>query len=145
MRTIHKSKIKSGSLSKLKKELDTVFSLYIRHKYSKNGYCQCITCDSILPIKRIQNGHFITRKYLATRWDEMNCRPQCYGCNVRGKGMAQDFEDALVAEYGRDDIDALKASRKMTFTPTPAWYTSVIGNYKELLKQYVQMPGRRVR
>lgn len=65
------------SMSWLKRSLDTYFSQYIRNKYSVNGICTCYTCGKKLPIKQMQNGHFISRGYLVTRWNENNCRPQC--------------------------------------------------------------------
>ena len=73
------------------KQLDTIFSLYIRHKYSKNGLCECFTCGRQYPIKKIQNGHFMSRGSYSTRWSEDNCRPQCYGCNVMQQGKQYEF------------------------------------------------------
>lgn len=46
----------------------------------------------------MQNGHFISRVYLATRFDEDNCRPQCVGCNVFGNGKTVEFARKLEAE-----------------------------------------------
>ena len=90
-----KKKLKKKSISKLKKELDSVFSKYIRHKYSKNGMVACYTCGVSKPIKQMQNGHFQSRKHLNTRWSEDNCRVQCVGCNVFKYG------DAIQA-FGRE-------------------------------------------
>ena len=66
------------TISKLKKELDKWFSLYIRLRgVDDNGNNQCCTCGTIDNWKKLQCGHFVSRKHLATRFHEMNCFPQC--------------------------------------------------------------------
>ena len=64
------------------KKLDTIFSIYIRRKNSVNEIAQCITCGKKDHWKKMQNGHFMSRKHYATRWDEDNVEVQCMGCNV---------------------------------------------------------------
>lgn len=120
-------KRRSGGLTKLKKELDRVFSLYIRAKYPK----KCFTCgkEGVL-----QNGHFVVRKYLSTRWDENNCRPQCIGCNLYGKGMTADFEERLSREIGAEKVQALKDKRKELWKLDRAWYEEKITFYQEKLQ-----------
>jgi len=100
-----KKKLKKKSISKLKKELDAVFSKYIRHKYSKNGLVACYTCGAVKPIKEMQNGHFQSRKHLNTRWSEDNCRVQCVGCNVFKYGEQYKFGEKLKKEG--IDVEAL--------------------------------------
>jgi len=79
------------------KELDSWFSKYIRLKYDKG---RCYTCGYVAPWKRLQNGHMVSRYYLSTRFDERNCRPQCYTCNMFRKGMIPDFSQRLEKELG---------------------------------------------
>jgi len=70
-------------IGKLKKELDKWYSLYIRTKdIDKNGWTECYTCNKRAHYKRMHNGHFISRKYLSTRYLDANCKVQCPGCNV---------------------------------------------------------------
>lgn len=71
-----KKKAKAGlSKSKLRDKLDAVFSKYIRLKYSDDkGYCRCISCGKVFPWKEIQNGHYMSRRYMSTRFSEDNCR-----------------------------------------------------------------------
>ena len=78
---------KERSISKLKKELDRVFSIYIRQR--DNG--QCFTCPNKNDYKKMQNGHFVPRQYLAVRWDETNCNCQCYACNMRYGGQGATY------------------------------------------------------
>jgi 5-methylcytosine-specific restriction endonuclease McrA len=68
------------------KELDTVFSQYIRLRYAKNEIAECVTCGKKDHWKKLQNGHFMSRTNYATRWDEDNCQVQCMGCNVFKSG-----------------------------------------------------------
>lgn len=91
-------KVKKKTISQLKKLLDKIFSIFIRTKYAKNGYVQCYTCGVTKPISEMQCGHFISRSYLATRYDEDNCRPQCVGCNVFGNGKPVEFARRLEEE-----------------------------------------------
>lgn len=84
--------------AKLKKKLDAVFSLYIRHKYAQDGMVRCYTCSVSKPIKEIQNGHFVPRNILATRFLEDNCRPQCVGCNMFQRGRPDEFAAKLERE-----------------------------------------------
>ena len=80
------------SISKLKKELDKWFSLFIRLRTSHNGLVQCFTCGRIKNYKSgMQNGHFQSRSFLATRFNEENCQPQCVGCNMFKQGEQYKF------------------------------------------------------
>lgn len=125
--------MKTKTTSQLKKELDKIFSQYIRLKYSRNGNCVCYTCGAVREIKKIQNGHFIARSYLATRFDEDNCRPQCVGCNMFGKGKPLEFEERLKKELGPKRVEDMKRKRNDIVKYYP--YESEIERYKELVKK----------
>lgn len=113
----------------LKQRLDAVFSLYIRAKYPK----ECYTCRATG--KTLQNGHFVSRTYLATRWDENNCRPQCVGCNIWGRGKPLDFEERLIQELGAEEVSRIKSRRKELLKLKPEWYQEKIQHYQSLLKE----------
>ena len=68
--------------SKIVKKLDTIFSQYIRLKDSNNEVSTCFTCGKQDHWKKLQCGHFQSRKHYNTRWNENNCQVQCAGCNV---------------------------------------------------------------
>ena len=119
---------KSKSISKLKHELDAVFSKYIRAKYP----ARCYTCGKQ---GTLQCGHFVARSYLATRFDEDNCRPQCVGCNIFGGGKPLDFEENLIAELGKKRVEAIKKKRHEITILTPQWYEEKIKHYQHLLLQ----------
>ena len=138
-----RSKAKKGSKSKkkvktaadLKKDLDDVYSLYIRQKHEdSNGVVECYTCRKLFTVKTIQNGHFVSRQYLATRWLDDNCRPQCWGCNGFGKGRLLDYEERLKKDLGSEYVETMKASRHISLKLDRHWYTAEIEKYKLLVK-----------
>lgn len=88
------------SKTKLIKDLDIEFSKFIRYSKSYNGKCKCVTCGVVKDIKEMQCGHFISRKYYSTRWDEVNCNPQCYSCNVMQNGKQYEHSLYIDSKYG---------------------------------------------
>lgn len=96
------------SFAKLKKELDTIFSQYIRKLYANDvGMVECYTCGVTKPIKQMQNGHFRSRKHLNTRWDTRNCRPQCVKCNMYDQGRQYDFGIRLQQDLGVEIVEEI--------------------------------------
>ena len=104
------------TVSKLKKELDKWFSLYIRlREANEYGMCQCFTCGIVRHYKEgMQNGHFQSRKHLTTRWDLKNCQVQCSGCNVFKCGEQFIFGQKLDAKYGEGTAEKLYIKAKQT-------------------------------
>ena len=97
------------TISKLKKELDTIFSVYIRlREANEYGYCQCHTCGVVRHYKEMQNGHFQSRKHLSTRFDEENCQVQCVKCNDYAWGEQYLFSLRLDAKYGEGRAEELE-------------------------------------
>lgn len=84
------------------KKLDAVFSEYIRRRYAKNDVAECVTCGKQDHWKKLQAGHFMSRKFYATRWDEKNVQVQCYACNVMRYGEQYKFAKWLGEEKADD-------------------------------------------
>lgn len=118
---------KAKTAAHLKRDLDSVFSKYIRAKYHK----YCYTCNK--PSNALQCGHFVSRQYLATRWSEDNCRPQCWGCNGYGRGRLLDFEENLKEELGEAVVENLKLSRHTIIKLSVPWYLEQIESYEQKL------------
>lgn len=100
-------KLKKKSYARLKKELDDVFSKYIR---ARDNYV-CFTCGKQLTPQTSQAGHYISRTYLSTRWHEKNVNCQCYGCNIARKGNMSEYAYNLVKKYSiniLEDLQVLK-------------------------------------
>jgi len=97
-------------------KLDKVFSEYIRRKDAKNDIATCVTCGKKDHWKKLQAGHFMSRKHYATRWDEDNVEVQCSACNVFRYG-----EQYLFAKYlGAEKADMLLAKSRQTIK-FPDW------------------------
>lgn len=92
---------KVKSRTQLVKELDTQFSRFIRNRDAQNGLCKCVTCGLINEVKKMQCGHFISRKCYSTRWNEKNCNVQCYGCNVMQSGRQFEHSIYIDNKYGK--------------------------------------------
>lgn len=122
--------MKKPSRKNIVKRLDSIFSKYIRQKYAKNGVVKCFTCDREYPIKSIQNGHFMSRKNYATRWDEDNCRPQCYGCNVMQQGQQYIFAQRL----GKEKAEQMYLLSKKTVKFSNDDLLDMLEEYKEKLE-----------
>jgi len=104
-----KQKLKSWYV----KKLDRVFSEYIRQKNADTfGMTRCYTCDKTAHWKDLQNGHYISRGHMATRWLEENCRVQCSGCNIFKRGNYTEYAYRLLQEIGREGLDALMEKKK---------------------------------
>lgn len=87
--------------SKIKKELDRVFSLYIRQRSaSSTGTVMCFTCGTKGHWKSMDCGHFQSRKHTNTRWNEQNCQVQCKSCNIFKSGEQYKFGIYLDQYYG---------------------------------------------
>lgn len=106
---------KKKSLSTVIEKLDTVFSQFIRLRDSdQNGYCRCISCGKVVFWKYIQNGHFVNRGHMNTRFDEKNCNAQCVTCNCFDEGNNIGYMRGLIDKYGPRIIDELYIKKNQT-------------------------------
>jgi hypothetical protein len=117
------------TVSKLKKELDAVFSKFIR--WRDDG--QCYTCSKKDDPKYMQNGHFVPRQYLSLRYDEINCHCQCYACNMLYNGQPSAYAMNLKRDYGDDIINKLETERRKIIKNFP--YSEMIAKYKAKLTE----------
>jgi hypothetical protein len=95
-------------------KLDNIFSQYIRLRYSKNEIATCVTCGKQDHWKKMQNGHFISRKHYATRFDEDNCQVQCAGCNVFRYGEQYLFSKYLGSDLSEELLIKSRNIQKFT-------------------------------
>lgn len=112
-----KKKKRSGpkTVLQLMKELDILVSLFVRlSNADKEGLVQCFTCRRFFHYKKIHNGHYVSRFYKQTRWDERNLRPQCPICNLWKRGDPVTFRELLVEEYGETIVRELEESRNVS-------------------------------
>ena len=129
--------ISMKSLSKLKKDLDKIFSLYIRLRDADDqGMVICFTCNKIAHYKNgMQNGHFMSRKHLSTRFDEENCQVQCAGCNIFRYGEQYKFSVNLDNKYGDGKANELEILSRQTMKFSRVDYDIKISYYQSLVKK----------
>jgi len=130
---VPKGKKKVVKISTVKKKLDAVFSKYIRTLHSKDGLVRCYTCPKVAPIAEMQNGHFVPRQYLAVRYDERNCRPQCYACNMLYNGQPSAYAKRLEEETS-GIVRELESLRLVTTKWYPQDYLNKIEEYEIRLR-----------
>jgi hypothetical protein len=95
-------------------KLDKVFSEYIRLRDSdENGYCHCISCGKIAHWKDMDCGHFINRKHMSLRFNDVNCNAQCRLDNRFDEGNLEGYRRGLIIKHGPDIIDRLYAMKNV--------------------------------
>lgn len=102
---------------------DKYHSAYIR---SLSEYCY--TCGA--KPEELQNGHFMSRRYLNTRWDNMNCHPQCHECNSVKQGNLIVYQRKLRSEYGEEAVDDLMKRARSGNKVTNQDIQAIIDKYK---------------
>ena len=123
---------KIKTLAKLKKDLDTVFSRYIRMRGAVDGIAECYTCSVKKPWKEMDAGHFQSRKHLATRWNEDgNVMPQCKRCNIFNSGEQYTFAKLLDVRIADGTSDKLYALARTTVKYMRCDYEEMIKHYKK--------------
>ena len=119
----------------LKDELWRIFSLYTRQRYANdNGKVRCITCGAWRPWRRLQAGHYISRKHNSTFIDEYNVFPQCGKCNGDGYGMPEEYA-AFLDMYFPGERERVEAKSREIFKMDREWMIEQINHYNFLLKE----------
>jgi len=114
-------KPKGSDRSRAMKLADKYFSQYVRLKFAKdnnvsrhsNEFCSCITCNDIFHWLRIDCGHFMSREYQSTRYDERNTAPQCQSCNRFKSGKQYEFGWRLDERYGKGTAEGMYIKSKI--------------------------------
>ena len=129
---------KKQSISKLKKRLDTLVSQYVRRsRIEQDGLVPCFTCGIRKPWKEIQNGHFMSRIHINTRFDiaaNGNCQPQCYRCNINLSGNQWNYARKLNERFGKGTAEEIEARSKIVLKLSAIEYKEKIKEINGLLK-----------
>ena len=123
-------------MANLKDKLDRIFSEYIRLRDADaNGYCRCISCGAVHHWRDVDNGHYVNRSHMATRYDEKNCNAQCRKCNRFDEGNNIGYTKGLVAKYGYKVINELDVKKHSISKMSKADYEILIDHYKNEVKK----------
>lgn len=91
-------------------ELDKVFQFYVRLRDAMpGGYCKCISCGRVVPFDRIQAGHFRSRRFMSTRWNEDNVNGECVTCNCMDGDHLLDYRRNLIKKIGEKKVEWIEA------------------------------------
>lgn len=108
----YKKKLESLRNVEIKRIADRLFSKVIRLRYAdENGDCVCATCGRKHGWKEMDNGHYVRRDVLTTRWDDRNCHPQCTYCNKYRNGEESLHLIYIMEKYGKEVADELLKKR----------------------------------
>jgi hypothetical protein len=88
----------------------------------------CITCNKPFNLKSAHCGHFMSRRYSSTRFDDENCNLQCAGCNIFGNGMQYQYGVALDKKYGSGTAKKLAKLAQVYFKITRQFLETVISD-----------------
>ena len=127
---------KKRTRKNLIKDLDRVFSLWVRYSNANlDGLVECATCDTVKPVKQMQNGHFISSGKYATRWEPTNVQPQCVGCNMFKQGEQYKMSKYLDEKYGKGTADEMARLSNTTVKFADWELEEMIEHYKEKLNE----------
>lgn len=115
----------------LVKDLDKIFSQYIRLRYAKKEIAECYTCNKKDHWKKLQAGHFASRRHYSTRWNEDNVQVQCYSCNIANQGMQFEFGKRLCLKYDNNFADELMIKSKQIVKFADVELIDMIDYYKQ--------------
>jgi hypothetical protein len=117
------------------KKLDSVFSEYIRRRNAVDDIAECFTCGKKDHWKKLQCGHFQSRKHYSTRFDETNCQTQCAGCNVFRYGEQFVFGQNLNKKFGDGTAEKLLQKSREIVKFANIDLIEMIDRYKNMIQQ----------
>ena len=108
------AKKKKPSKKTLIRKLDNACRRYINLRDN----FQCVTCGIhklSTPLKQLDCSHYISRRFLITRWLPHNMILQCRSCHKRWHdGFATDMVKAINDMFGEQTTDKLELLAKET-------------------------------
>lgn len=116
-------------ISRLKRKLWTIFSLYIR---KRDNYI-CFTCDAKVEGSNAHAGHFLPKSIggLALYFDEENVRCQCMRCNIHLGGNQWEYGNRL----GWEVVEKLIKKKQLTTKWSQEDYQNKIQHYELLVSE----------
>ena len=132
---------KKKTIAKLVDDAAVVLQKLVRLKAADphTGLVRCRTCGVSKHWKEMQGGHFISRKWTATKILEENIHPQCPSCNGgfggKDKGNLIEYTLYMQDTYGRDFVEELKRLKHQTKKYCRADVEAQIAEWKSQIKE----------
>nr|BDD43957.1 recombinase [bacterium] len=118
-----------------RQKADRWFSKFIRLRDTNNGIGRCITCGANKPFEKLDCGHFISRRFEATRYDERNAHAQCLKCNRFQHGNQFQHAKAIDRKYGEGTADNLHVKSKMICRRKKWDYEYIAEKYRNAVRE----------
>jgi hypothetical protein len=116
------------------KNCDKLFSEYIRKRDCPEGYGKCATCGQIKSIDKLDNGHFLSRRFLNTRWNEKNANVQCQKCNRFEYGNQYEHGLFIDRKYGKGTAEKLHLLSKFDIKHTKTELKEIAKYFRQKIK-----------
>lgn len=115
-------------------DIDREFSFYVRlREADQYGYTRCFTSGRRLHYLALDAGHYISRKYLATRWDADNVKPQSHNDNRFLDGNIEVFKQKL-EEENKGITEVLYERSLQVWKPTISELKELLIHWREKAK-----------
>lgn len=122
-----------------KKRLDDIFSKYIRLRDTdSDGYGQCISSGKYIHYSDADAGHFMSRRFLSTRWNERNVNLQGRHANRFDQGQQFSQGMNIDRKYGEGTAVILEAESKKTSHISDFEVEILIKHYKNEVKRLLK-------
>ena len=126
---------KSKTKKLAKDKADRYYSEYVRRSNSdSNGLTKCVTCGKVSHWKNMHTGHFMSRRYESTRYDERNTGVQCVSCNTFHQGRQFRFAQHIDKKHGEGTAEQLEMKSKMLCKRNQFDYEYIAKEYKDKIK-----------
>lgn len=113
-----------------------VFSEYIRLRDAdENGFITCITSGRRVHWKEADAGHFISRRHMATKYNEKNVNAQSRHDNRFAAGKQFEYALAIDKKYGKGTAEKLLIQSKQTCKLGQFEIDQMTKYYKEKVKE----------
>lgn len=123
-------------MTKEEKRLDRLFSQYIRLRDTKEkGFCTCCSCSRKVTYDTSDAGHYISRGYKSTKYDEINVHAQCRNCNRFRQGMQRDYQEFIIKRYGKEEEEKLYLKSKMLCKRNRNDFLQLIEHFKSKVNE----------
>ena len=119
-----------------------IFSEYIRLRDAdENGYCTCCTSGELIFWKDCDAGHFISRRHLATKFDEKNVHSQRRFDNRFAAGNQFAYSKFIDKKYGKGTADLLELKSRQRHKIGKFEIDQLTKYYKEKVQEFKKEKG----
>jgi len=127
---------KTKTTSQLIKELDDIFSLYVRlNEADAYGTVTCFVTGERVYYRDADAAHFIDRAHMATRWDTENVHACTQETNRYDPDHKKKYRLAMVRKYGAGTVESLEVHSRSLMKRTAHELTETIETFKEEVKK----------